>query len=351
MKLGVFIPTGNNGWIISSNSPDYMPTYAFNRDVVCRAESYGFTLGLGMVSFRGYGGATGHWNATSEPITQTAAILASTEKMQIFASVGVLAIHPAMMARMAATIADVAPGRFGLNITTGWHRAEYAQMGMWPGDEYFGYRYDYATEYATILRQLWDTGVSDFKGTYFQLDDCRMGFRTDHPIKVAAAGASERGREFAGRFADYNFTMASDAESLATANAQLKAAAQGRDVRVLSTRTVILDDTDDLAQKKIEHYNAGSDVEALTNQRGHYAVDSTGTSSSASARALKTHQAIDPANPALFAGSPRTVATKLNELAALGGLDGCLMDYDDFVGGLNRFGQEVVPLLDFDITR
>ena len=29
----------------------------------------------------------------------------------------------------AATIDDVAPGRFGLNIVAGWNRAEYQQMG------------------------------------------------------------------------------------------------------------------------------------------------------------------------------------------------------------------------------
>jgi pyrimidine oxygenase len=352
MKLGLFLPTGNDGWISSENAPHYLPSFELNRDLVLAAEKLGFTYGLGMITFRGYGGKTDHWKYTSEPVTQTAAVLAATTTMQIFASVGVLSQHPAMVARMAATIDDVAPGRFCLNITTGWHRAEYAQMGMWPGDDYFGYRYDYATEWATIFRDLTNTGFSDFKGKYFQLDECQMGMRPKAPIKVAAAGASERGRQFAAEFADFNFTMATDEASIAEARAQIQAvaAARGRDVRVMTQRMVIVDDTDELARKKVEHINAGADIEALENEKGNYAIDKTGTSSSSVAQRMKTHLAVDPAGPSLFIGSPRTIADKFNKLAALGGLEGVLLSFDDFREGLGQFGRDVLPLIDFDIS-
>ena len=31
MELGVFIPIGNNGWLISATSPQYMPSFELNR--------------------------------------------------------------------------------------------------------------------------------------------------------------------------------------------------------------------------------------------------------------------------------------------------------------------------------
>ena len=65
-------------------------------------------------------------------------------------------------------------GRFGKNLITGWQRPEYAQMGLWPGDQFFATRYDYLAEYTTILRELCATGRSDLKGKYFQMEDCRM---------------------------------------------------------------------------------------------------------------------------------------------------------------------------------
>src|SRR5690606_40831193 len=43
-----------------------------------------------------------------------------------------------------------------------------------PGDEHFRNRYQMLGEYAHILRELWETGVSDFKGEYYQMDDCRV---------------------------------------------------------------------------------------------------------------------------------------------------------------------------------
>jgi len=45
MEIGVFIPIGNNGWLISSTSPQYTPSFDLNREVVLRAERYGFDLG------------------------------------------------------------------------------------------------------------------------------------------------------------------------------------------------------------------------------------------------------------------------------------------------------------------
>lgn len=52
----------------------------------------------------------------------------------------------------------------GVNIVTGWQAAEYEQMNVWPGNEYFGYRYDYAEEYVQVMKELWANGSSDFKG-------------------------------------------------------------------------------------------------------------------------------------------------------------------------------------------
>ena len=38
MDLGVFIPIGNNGWLISTTSPQYKPTFELNKEIVQRAE-------------------------------------------------------------------------------------------------------------------------------------------------------------------------------------------------------------------------------------------------------------------------------------------------------------------------
>ena len=59
MEIGVFIPIGNNGWLISSTSPQYTPSFDLNREVVLRAERYGFDFALSMIKLRGFGGKIG----------------------------------------------------------------------------------------------------------------------------------------------------------------------------------------------------------------------------------------------------------------------------------------------------
>lgn len=34
MKIGVFVPIGNNGWLISTHAPQYMPTFELNKAIV-----------------------------------------------------------------------------------------------------------------------------------------------------------------------------------------------------------------------------------------------------------------------------------------------------------------------------
>ena len=34
MDIGVFIPIGNNGWLISTRSQQYKPTFELNKQVV-----------------------------------------------------------------------------------------------------------------------------------------------------------------------------------------------------------------------------------------------------------------------------------------------------------------------------
>ena len=66
-----------------------------------------------------------------------AGLAAVTDRIKIFATAATLTMPPAIVARMAATIDSIAPGRFGINLVTGWAEAEYSQMGLWPGDSHY----------------------------------------------------------------------------------------------------------------------------------------------------------------------------------------------------------------------
>jgi pyrimidine oxygenase len=345
VDFGVFIPIGNNGWIISEASPQYMPSFELNKQIVQRAEAHGFSFALSMVKLRGFGGSTEFWDHNLESFTLMAGLAAVTERIRLYASVATLTLPPAMVARMAATIDDISGGRFGINIVTGWNKGEYSQMGLWPGDGYFAERYDYGEEYVTIMRELWTAGRSDLKGRYFTMDDCLLSPRPKGDIKIVCAGQSERGMRFTAEHGDYNFVIGNGGvEGLTAANRQLlaEAAKTGRPVGSYPLYTVVLDDTDAGAAAKVERYRDGADLGALAYMTGQAGMDTSGTTA---ARIAEMKGAMF-LNIEVLAGSPETVAARIDEIAAVDGTAGIMLIFDDFVEGVERFGTEVMPKLD-----
>jgi pyrimidine oxygenase len=277
MEVGVFIPIGNNGWLISTTSPQYKPSFDLNRAIVQRAERYGLEFALSMIKLRGFGGDSEFWDYNLESFTLMAALAAVTRRIRLFASVAVLTIPPAIVARMAVTIDSISHGRFGINIVSGWHAAEYRQMGLWPGDAFFAERYDYSTEYVRILRELWDTGRSDFKGSYFRMDDCRLLPKPSREIEIVCAGQSDRGMQFTAEYGNYAFCLASGLNAPtahAATNARLIEAGErvGRDVGMYLLVMVIADETDEAAMEKRAHYKAGTELDGRSGRRRHRCI-------------------------------------------------------------------------------
>lgn len=349
MDIGVFVPIGNNGWLISSNAPQYKPTYELNKEIIQKAEGYGLDFALSMIKLRGFGGKTEFWDYNLESFTLMAAVAAVTSKIKLFASTPILTLPPAIVARMATTIESIAPGRFGVNIVTGWQQAEYTQMGLWPGNAYFGYRYDYATEYVQVMRDLWTMGKSDLKGKHFTMDDCRMQPQPEHKIEIVAAGQSGRGLEFASQYADYNFCMGkgiNEPTSFAPANANLIVAAEkaGRDVGAYVLFMIIADETDEAAEAKWASYKEGLDVDAVSWMVDQGSKDTKADSNSTVATLQLPEGAVNM-NSGTLIGSYEKVAKMLDEVAEVEGTKGIMLTFDDFLIGLDQFGKKIQPLM------
>lgn len=350
MDIGVFIPIGNNGWLISKSSPQYMPTFELNKAVVQKAEEHGFDFALSMIKLKGFGGETQFWDHCLESFTLMAGLAAVTERIKLYASTPILALPPAIVARMAVTVDSIAPGRFGVNIVTGWAPGEYAQMGVWPGDEHFGNRYARAEEYVTVMKELWSEGVSNFKGEFYEMDDCVLSPRpVNGHIDIVAAGQSGTGMRFAAGHADYNFILGSGVNTplaFADSAATLVDAAResGRDVGALSLFMVIADETDEAARAKWEDYHAGADRAALAYMAGESATDTTADDSS-TARTIVLPEGAVNFNMGTLVGSYERVARMLDEIAGVEGTKGIMLVFDDFLDGIEKFGTRIQPLM------
>jgi len=349
MEIGVFIPIGRNGWIVSTTSPQYNPSFELNKQTTLNAERYGFDFALSMIKLRGFGGKSGFWDQNLESLTLMAGLAAVTSRIKLYATVPTLVIPPAIAARMTSTIDSISNGRFGLNVITGWQRPEYSQMGLWPGDEYFARRYDYAAEYVQIMQELWTTGVSNFKGEFFRMDDCRLEPRPQVPIKLISAGQSDAGMKFIAKYADYNFVFGMGfntptACAPTVERLQKASAASGRKVATYGLFMLIAGETDEEALAKWHLYKEGADDEALRWLTQQSAAD-TRSGADTNVRHMSSEVSNVNLNIGLLCGSYASVARMMDEIAAIPGLAGVLLTFDEFVSGTQIFGERIQPLM------
>jgi probable F420-dependent oxidoreductase len=110
--------------------------------------------------------ARGPWEAW----TMMAALAAATSRVTIGPLVASLAFHnPALLAKQAATVDEIAGGRFVFGVGAGWNEAEFRAFGF-PYDQRIA-RFE---EAFTIVRTLLQDGEIDFDGRFHQARDCEL---------------------------------------------------------------------------------------------------------------------------------------------------------------------------------
>ena len=336
MKLGLFIPIGNNGWVVSTTAPQYLPTFELNRSMTVRAEAGGADFVFSMGKWRGYGGATEHWDHTMESLTLMAGLAAATERIDLYATVHPLLFHPAVAAKMLVTIDDISGGRAGINVVTGWNKYEFSQMALWPGDEYYEYRYEYAAEWLDVVVRLWADGRLTHHGRFFDLDDCVSQPRPQRRPRppVVCAGMSEAGLRFTVEHCDYGFVGGGPHVHDLIARSAKIGAELGRPARPIVLYTLVADATDDDARARADLYKRGADVEAIDGYAGAASNDAAGT--------VSRHYEDFAFLTATLVGAPDTVVRHLAELDRAGA-HGVFFALPDPAADVDFLFGEIVP--------
>ncbi len=117
------------------------------------------------------------------------AIATATERLALVTGVTcpTIRMHPAIVAQAAATIAAMMPGRFALGVGSGENLNEHILGDRWPSaDE----RLEMLEEAIDVIRQLWEGGLTSYRGLHYRVDNARIYTLPDQlpPVVVAAAG-------------------------------------------------------------------------------------------------------------------------------------------------------------------
>ncbi len=220
----------------------------------------------------------------------------------------------------------------------------------------FGVEFGYSSVvFSNYFKQV--TGVdvfigdehTDFKGDHFQMDDCRMLPMPQKKIPIICAGQSTAGMEFSAQHADYNFCFGKGVNTptaFAPTAERLIGVAQkaGRKVGSVVLIMVIADETDEKAMAKWELYKDGKDQSALDWMTDQGAVDKK------SGKDTNIRDMTDPTsavnlNMGTLVGSFASVAAMLDEIDTVPGCEGVLLTFDDFIQGMDDYGQKIQPLM------
>ncbi|WP_204282658.1 LLM class flavin-dependent oxidoreductase [Goekera deserti] len=347
----MFLPNATNGFILSNGSPQYLPSFEHNKAIVQAAEAQGLDFALSMMKHKGPGGTSDFWGSCLESFSLMSGLAAVTERIELIPSVTLLATHPAVAARMIATLDDISGGRAALNLVTGWNKPEYESLGLWPGDEYFDRRYELAAEYVQVLRRLWTEDDVHHAGEFFQLAGATIKPKPRRAVPLVCAGQSPKGQDFTAAVGDYNFVMAAPDDLRGIVDGlQTYATGHGRSgVGTYALYCMIAEETDAEADRLCQSIIDTADLDAIAHLTGAAAIDTnTGGTSTQLLKSLE-RPAVEGNMTFLsfpvIKGSYESVARQLDELVERTGIDGILLTWPDFVDGVTKFGERVMPLL------
>jgi alkanesulfonate monooxygenase SsuD/methylene tetrahydromethanopterin reductase-like flavin-dependent oxidoreductase (luciferase family) len=348
LKLAVFCANVARGTSMSEAETLPKVTWEESQRLALAADRAGIDgmIPLGRWKYTARGGPI-EADRTFEPWVWASALSALTERISMFTTVNMTQYHPLVAALMTSTIDHVSGGRFSLNVVAGFNEQEFKMLGMEvpPHED----RYARAAEWMTVVRRAWaDHEPFDFDGDHITLHEV---ISEPKPLQqpappIMSAGASDLGRQFAGRHADINFVHLPSLEEMpgivAKAKAEVKADC-GRDVQIYSSAYIVVADTEEEAWRRY-HYVTRDRLD----RRAAAGLIEMWQRLSQGSDVVDVDERIDRMaagfNAMPFVGTAEQVA-ELFVRAADGGLDGLAISWDDYDEGLATYAEAVRPLL------
>jgi F420-dependent oxidoreductase-like protein len=127
-----------------------------------------------------------------EALTIMAALAATVPRVRIGSLVaGNTYRHPAVLAKMAATIDDISGGRLVLGLGAGWQENEHRAYGL--EFKTFSWRFDRLEEACQVIKGLFRNPRTTFEGKHYSLVDAPLDPKPrQDPLPLLIGGGGER---------------------------------------------------------------------------------------------------------------------------------------------------------------
>jgi alkanesulfonate monooxygenase len=345
-----FLQLSRDGEFIGTREkPPRKPTLPYISSLIETAGEAGFDALLTATNYH-----SEHENYTAA-VAALARTAASDPALLIAVRPGMF--HPAMYAKMLATLQNLFPGRVRLNIVTGSSPAENAMYG---DNEDHARRYERTREFMTILRQLWtQPPPQSFQSDLYSFEKAVLDPAPVQPIPLYFGGASPVAQQIAADLADVYLMWGEREDMLAERLSQMRALEEqtGRKLRYGLRTHVVVRETEAEARAAAERLISRVDPAVRAAFIASYAhVDGVGQQ-----RQIEMLSGVGEdlmVEPGLWAGvgmarsgvgvaligSPEQVAAKIRRYEDMGFSSFIFSGYPHLEES-RRFGELVMPLL------
>ncbi len=203
VKIGLYLPV-YGGWFPSRKSAkaeadgvyfekedEKPPTYDYVRQIALEAEKIG--VDSLWIPDHMLNPIKGESTPALEAWTLAAAVAEATEKVVIAHTTLCEAFrYPAVLAKQAATLAEISKGRFWLSLGACWFKREFEAYGLpfYEHDE----RVNRAREAIQIIKRLWIEDRVTFKGKFYSIENGVLEPKPNPKPPIWYAGVSEASR-------------------------------------------------------------------------------------------------------------------------------------------------------------
>ena len=243
LKIGLFAANLSSGRVATKVPERWSGSWSDNLRLARMADAAGIDFMLPLARWKGYGGDTDYQGTALETFTWASGLLASTERMTVFATVHAPLFNPVFAAKASVTADHIGSGRFGLNMVVGWNEDEFQMFGVQQREH--EQRYEYGQEWLDAVKLMWSPKEDfDIDGKYLELKGVRIKPKPVGGVRplIMNAGASAVGRAFAVRNCDAFFIQSSRVSNKETASNVQKAKdlanEHGRDIDVYTVESI-----------------------------------------------------------------------------------------------------------------
>ena len=339
MRYGYWMPVFG-GWLRNVPDERMEASWDYVKRLACRSEEIGY--GLSLVAELFLNDIKGIDAPSLDAWSLSAALAAVTQRLELMVAVRPTFHQPAILAKHAATIAGIAPGRLSLNVVSSWWADEARRYGV-RFDEHDD-RYARTDEWLSVVQGVWTTPGFSFQGRYYATDETILAPKPDPLPVVYAGGESEAAKSLISRKCDAYVMHGDPPERIGPKVADMRARRAALDLAPMkfgmAAYVIVRPTVAEAERERTRITNVAPGSPGYGNYRDWIAHTKLEQQVS-----LEDYSVSNRGLRAGLVGTPEMVAERIRAFADAG-IDLLLLQCSPQLEEMERFAEEVMPLVE-----